>query len=144
MNYTPLSESLNNQILSLAPPHIGCEDAPNSYKALTLPSAYDSQGRLRVYNGGSERTIYGSNRVNLAFRAWHDSLHLQYGLTFQPDDEIELASIHASMIKGDYEKRLIMADVKAQVLHWQKFNAYVEDQRGFVVDYLKTGKIEKR
>lgn len=136
----PLSESLNRQIVALAPAYVVCNDAPNTWKELQR-NAYDSRGRIRIYGGGSDHTIYGVNKVNYAFRAWHDNLHLQHNLSFKPDDEIKLAQIHADMITGDYEKQLIHADIAGQVKHWQKFNAFVDNQYRFVLNYLLTSEV---
>ena len=133
----PISESLNRQILALAPRHVAVPDAPNTWRELQR-AAYDSAGRLRVFNGASSATIYASPSVNFAFRAWHDSLHLAHGLDFSRESELKIAQFHADQIQGEYDKRLIYADVAAQVEYYFKHGRYVPEhlQRAIVLEYL--------
>ncbi len=49
------------------------EDAPTSLEQLV--ERMNRTGRMCVWSGASEYTIYGSPRVNFAFRAWHDWCH---------------------------------------------------------------------
>lgn len=43
-------------------------------------------GRLTVWSGGSDDTIFGDDEINFAFRAWHDNAHLRAGLPFGTGD----------------------------------------------------------
>ena len=133
----PLSESLNAQILALAPAHVAVPDAPNTWRELQR-AAYDDLGRLRVYDGASAGTIYGSDRVNFAFRAWHDALHLAHGLNFSRESELKIAQLHADQIHGDFERRLIFADVAAQVEYYFEHGQFVPEhsQREVVLAYM--------
>src|SRR6266404_5349587 len=75
-----LDSEFNRRILSLAPPFQASDYAPSSLESLKEQSL----GSLVVWSGASEGTIYGDAKVNHAFRAWHDSLHLKLNATFTP------------------------------------------------------------
>jgi hypothetical protein len=47
------------------------DDAPSTFRGLC--KHLDSGGRMTVYRGGSEATIFADNEVNYAFRAFLDS-----------------------------------------------------------------------
>ena len=73
-----LSYELNSKILKLAQRHTVKDIAPDSFASLKGAST----SGLVVYSGGSDNTIYGDPRVNWAFRAWHDKLHLDLNAPF--------------------------------------------------------------
>ncbi len=131
----PLSESLNTQIVKHAPPYIVVPDAPNTYADLKR-YGIDDKGRIRVSPTNSINTIYADKQVNYAFRAWHDSLHLKYVLSFSLSDELKVAQLHQRLIIGNYEKALIYIDVAEQARYWYVNRKYVENQREFVLDFI--------
>src|SRR5208282_1357378 len=59
--------------------------APETYEELI--AHLDAGGRMVVYSGGSERTIYGDPEVNFAFRAWHDWCHWRGRHDFSQEGE---------------------------------------------------------
>lgn len=59
--------------------------APETYEELI--AHLDAGGRMLVYSGGSEQTIYGDPEVNFAFRAWHDWCHWQGRYDFSHEGE---------------------------------------------------------
>ena len=130
----PVSESLNRQILKLAPRFTVSNEAPNSYSGLIRGAM---KGIFLVYDGASSNTIYVDPHVNHAFRAWHDSLHLEHDLTFSLADELQMAELHRNAIEGSFEKALIYADVAEQVRFWYTNRKYVDNQRAFVLTKLE-------
>lgn len=50
-----------------------------------------NHGRMIVWSGASDRTIYGDPSVNHAYRAWHDWCHLDTGGDFSVDGEQKAA-----------------------------------------------------
>jgi hypothetical protein len=95
--------------------------APNSALDLfTGPS-------LVVWSGASEHTIFGDARVNWAFRALHDALHLKTGLGFSPEEEIELGRIQANQYSG-LMADLVYIEVAKQAEYYLKSGLFVTDQ----------------
>lgn len=76
------SVALEALILRLAPPHYATPDAPSTLDALQAAWANQDARGLPVFDGGCDHTIYSSPDVNYAFRAWHDSIHVQGGYGF--------------------------------------------------------------
>src|SRR5438067_89761 len=78
----PVDAALNRAVLRMAA--IVCpggydvsSSAPSSFRELVRH--LDDGGRMTVYGGGSEGTIFADNEVNYAFRAWHDWTHYRHG-----------------------------------------------------------------
>ncbi|PTT72590.1 MULTISPECIES: hypothetical protein [unclassified Chryseobacterium] len=103
---------------------------------------FKATGKIKIWTGSSENTIFGSERINHFYRAWHDHTHIIFGSGFTLAGETITAEIQCSMlpIEWFFEKRLIMADIVAQNLHYIFHKNYVKDQRKFIVDYLKDPK----
>ena len=94
------SNKLKNAILQLAPLHRAIESAPDNFKALkeSFKGKTFDVDVLEVYSGGG-RSIYGQ-KVNYAFRAWHDKIHLKYNLGFSLKDELKTVKQHFRELKA--------------------------------------------
>lgn len=66
----PFIRELNIAILAMAPPFEARATAPATFREV-MDCA--TSGRVVVWDGASDATIYGDARVNHAFRAWHDA-----------------------------------------------------------------------
>ena len=106
-------------------------DAPSTETAL-----FNESG-LVIWSGASHGTIYQDERVNWAFRALHDDLHLKTGLSFSVDAEIELGRIQASKYTSSLMQDLVFCEVAGQALYFQKTGIFIQDQVQFTVDFLK-------
>lgn len=100
---------------------------------------FKTTGKIKIWTGSSENTIFGSEKINHYYRAWHDHTHITYGREFTLAGEIFTAITQCSMLPDDwlFEKNLIFVDIVAQYLHYIFQKNYVKDQRKFVVDFLK-------
>ena len=128
-------QALNDFILNIAPYHFGTPDAPNTWEGL---QAVKDMSPMPVFDGNCENTIFESKTVNLAARAWHDSVHLKHDLSFSLQDEIRVARIQcAQLIDAGLSSftHLIWLDVVGQILYYDKHKQYVPNQKAFV-DYL--------
>lgn len=56
---------------------------------------------FRVSHDHCENTIYGSKAANMAFRFWHDTVHLEHGLETTLEDELRAGRIHVEACKKD-------------------------------------------
>lgn len=119
--------------------------APDSLKK--LKAEYAERGRITVYSGASDNTIFDDPGTNHKFRAWHDwcHLHLDADFSFQGEVRAAVLQIQHVMFRygmGDttYEiMRYLWAEVVGQAAYWQKHRKYVKDQRAFVSAYVAAG-----
>lgn len=118
-------------------------DAPDTLEALR--KHYKKTGRILVWNGASDRTIFGDPEVNFAFRAWHDYTHLKISAPFDRPGETAVALVQTADM---YQRmgycnnsrryaRIIDAEIVGQLRHQETFGEFPEDQLGFVQAYLK-------
>lgn len=121
---------LKNLILKTAPKHEVRDVAPDTFKGLY------NQPSLVVWSGESEHTIWGDSRVNWAFRALHDALHLKTRIGFSPAEEIELGRIQASQYSG-LMADLVYIEVAGQAEHYMRTGQFVIDQVRFTMSKLK-------
>lgn len=113
--------------------------APNSLETLRLHVA--REGRITVYSGGSEATIYGDPEVNYAARAWHAAVHLFTGYPFTFQGERMTARTQAAQLNGVYGEtvaapfiKLLYAEIVGQSEYASRdeFGRFPADQREFV------------
>ncbi len=125
-----LPNEFKQLILDTAPKHLVKAVAPSTFQDL-----YNSP-TLVVWSGASDNTIWGDNKVNYAFRALHDALHLKTGIGFSPLEEIEIGRIQASMYTG-LMAELVYIETAGQAEHYLKTGQFVEDQVSFTINELK-------
>jgi hypothetical protein len=140
----PLSMRLDRAILQAAA-RLRWEarpDAPDTFEALR--AAHARTGLVVVSSLYSERTIYGSPRVNWAQRALHDALHLKHGCDFSRHGELSCAAeATVRAVRRGSDRDLMRADAIGQVEHYFAFGAFPADQRAFVLDYLEHGRLTR-
>lgn len=105
--------------------------APDDY--VTLQTRTEHDGILTVWNGASTEAIYGP-AGNVAFRAWHDSLHLRHTLTFSASDEYHVADIQAA--QSGRLGRYIYADTAGQVAYYERWGRFPTRQIAYVLAFL--------
>ncbi len=82
--------------------------------------------------------------MNHAFRAWHDSLHLQHGAAFDLEGERALALEHDLLAEaaglGLEDRRALWCDLLGQAVYAANHNgAFPEDQSAFVYAAMQDG-----
>ena len=138
-----LNRDLSRLVLEIAPAHDASAVAPETFDAINR--AYIERGSLLVWDGASERTIWGDPRINHAFRAWHDLHHIagQHDFTLAG----EIATMHAQCDAlrarhGDnefirYACRVLDCEVAGQAKHFATYGEFPADQIGFTLEHLK-------
>ena len=116
----------------MAPKFTAQDNAPDTLESLTR-----NCGRLVVWGGGSDRTIYGEASVNHAFRAWHDSLHLRLTAPFTLEGETLVALEQARLCRNDALGDILMAEIVGQAHYFAKYGTFPVDQMAFITAYLK-------
>ena len=93
---------------------------------------FGNSGRMVIWAGESQHTIYGAPEVNWGFRAIHDQLHLDTNIGFDPLAEIHLARLQiASMRLEGTIADLVYAEIAGQAEYYQKTGNFVTDQLEF-------------
>lgn len=130
---TMLINYINNEILRRASKlsFLVKDFAPNTENELF------SSTSLIVWSGASDKTLYNDPKVNYAFRALHDVLHLETQYSFNVESEIELGRIQASLFDSDIMRELIFAEVSLQAKHYGMTGEFVADQVTFNLKHLR-------
>lgn len=148
----PLSKQFNAAVLTMAGLVLPrgfdvLDDAPQTFEA--LQGYYDKTGRVAVWSGASDHTIFADREVNYAFRAWHDANHLRFAQPFTLAGEMIVADLQKGQLekrygKGrytDFYKALIEMEVVGQAEYFAEFNKFPEDQMEFALGYMRDNRI---
>lgn len=98
---------------------------------------FNQGSTIVVWSGSSDNTIFGDKRVNCAFRALHDALHIRTGLGFTHTEEYELGRIQASQYDSDLMSTLVYCEVVCQAKYNEETGLFVPDQLAFTNDCMK-------
>lgn len=147
---SPLSSRFNVAVLQIANRLFPCgfdvsDNAPDTYE--TLKAHYDATGRILVWSGASDQTIFGCAEINYAFRAWHDWRHITESADFSPAGESAVCEKQKEDIRAIYDGEtadffcaLLDAEIMGQLAHEQRHGEFPVDQKAFVVAWLARGK----
>lgn len=126
---------------------VGVAQAPSTYQQLrgAYQHSLESGEPLPVSYLYSERTVYLSEDDNIRFRYIHDCAHVERGLSFNLEDELELALWHLSQLTEaghgprtlPYE--LLTADLIGQVVLMSLIGRFPLDQQRFVLTCQEAG-----
>lgn len=99
---------------------------------------YRETGKIYIWTGESENTIFGNEKINHYFRAWHDYIHLNYNLGYSITEESIVCNIQRDMLPNEwiFEKELINAEIIGQAHYFYMNNNFVKNQRLFTVNYI--------
>ena len=131
-------------ILSAAPQGFKiASEAPDTWAKVQASFARD--GKIMVWSGESSNTVYSAPRVNWAFRAWHDSIHLAYGLDFSLQGEERTAERQCAALwklTGNRKLRkfgevLLEIEIVEQARVAIYSGKFIDNQREFVVNKLR-------
>ena len=115
-------------------------NAPDTYDALRVAYGRCSEcgEPLPISSENNDNVIYMTAEANLAFRFIHDVHHVQFGLSFQVVDELDLALWHLGQLEGegfdrqDVPWRMLHADLIGQAQLVAVSGSFPTDQRRFV------------
>jgi len=99
---------------------------------------YRKTGKIHIWTGASENTIFGNEKINHYFRAWHDYIHLNYNLGYSITEESIVCNIQKDQLPQNwyFEKELINAEIIGQSHYFYMNNDFVKNQRLFTANYL--------
>lgn len=127
---------INSEFLNMAR---GLNYSVADFAPGTENDLFNSTG-LVIWSGASENTVYDCPKVNHAFRALHDAKHLETGLGFNPEQEIEMGRIQAAEMASQCKSLmadLFYCEIAEQARHFQENGEFVTDQVAFTKKYLK-------
>jgi len=147
----PLSVAFNVAVLHITSKILPCgfdvsENAPQDYDSLV--AHYEKTGRVLVWNGASDKTIFGDCEVNFAFRAWHDSKHIIGSFSFTREGEMNALAMQKADILAIYDGTaadffctLLDAEIRGQFDYAERHGGFPIDQIGFARAYLENAMI---
>ena len=99
---------------------------------------YKETGKIYVWKGESKNTIFGKEKINHYFRAWHDYTHINYNLGYCITEESIVCNIQKDQLPHNwyFEKELINAEIIGQSHYFYANNTFVKNQRLFTANYL--------
>lgn len=128
------------------------DDAPDT--DADMVRHYNETGRLCIWAGASEGTVYGAPQHNWMYRAWHDWCHISSGVCnrrhgplgcFEPSAERDVTAWQAGPVQSTLFQRVVLADTGGQAIHFGMHGAFPEDQMRFTLDIVNgTGEHEVR
>lgn len=102
--------------------------APETLKDVV--STFKNTGKLVIWSGASENTIWGDSHSNYLFRAWHDYIHILTLGEFNSQGEKLVALKQMSQV-GTIFARFIEIEVIEQLNHFEKNGAFPTNQLEF-------------
>lgn len=108
--------------------------APQSFEDVI--KTYKATGRIVVWSGGSDATIYRDPAVNFLFRAWHDWMHIQTLGDFTTAGEIRVCRAQMAQVGTDLA-RLIYIEIVGQARHYAETGEFPTDQVAFTLKSLQ-------
>lgn len=100
---------------------------------------YKTTGKIVIWMGESDNTIFGEPKLNHIFRAWHDFIHVTYNQDFGFAGESMVGTIQIHQLPSDwlFEKELLTSEILGQNQYYRQHKEFVKDQRKFAYDYLQ-------
>jgi hypothetical protein len=119
------------------------ESAPSTLDELNQHVA--TTGRMLVYSGGSDYTIFSDSETNYSFRAWHDWCHMKGNYDFTTQGESMACKMQVSHLHTVYGENhpkmklweaLLDIEINEQVKDFEANGYFVEDQYKFAIAKL--------
>lgn len=100
---------------------------------------YQETGKIHVWTGASDNTIFADPKVNHYFRAWHDYIHVTQNYGYDFIGESIVADIQRQQLPKEwiFERELVMCEVVGQAQYNMIQGDFVNNQRQFTMDYLR-------
>jgi hypothetical protein len=122
-------------------------DAPATYRELkkVFAESVETGTAMPVYSLYCDLSIFKDAATNMALRFWHDSLHIETGLSFSLPDEHELALEHLNIMeregikKHSLEWEMLRIDLLGQNYLRAMCKKFPDNQERFVRRCLEIG-----
>lgn len=151
-NSVPFSERLNSFIIGWFEEHkdtfvfveeddFNGDDIEGTFEA--HKKRFEDTGKIHIWTGASDGTIFGDPTVNHKFRAWHDYIHIKYDKGYDFIGETMVAQIQKSQLPYDWliERELIECEIVGQALYFMEHGDFLQDQRAYTINFLNNAVI---
>lgn len=135
-----LSAQTEGWILSIAPPHVRSMKSPQTFE--DVKEYFDKNGKYHVFEGGAklDETVFNTWEARWAYRAWHDSIHVQFDIPFEKKNELAVARIQES-IALDYgiskrDAKILRLDLEAHIHYYYTTGEHPERQVRLIADCM--------
>ncbi|MCQ4140603.1 hypothetical protein [Chryseobacterium sp. EO14] len=100
---------------------------------------FKTTGKIHIWKGASNDTIFSEPEKNHFFRAVHEFCHISNGLGFDFIGESIVCALQIGMLPNDwiFEKQLIVTEIIGQNQYFSIHKEFVRDQRLFSIQYLQ-------
>lgn len=147
-NSVPFSDRLNNFLVAFYKSNkdkfiftsiddFNAKDLKGTFKKHL--KRYEETGKIHIWTGASNNTIFGINEINYFFRAWHDLTHIENNLGYSYNEEFIVCEIQKNELPKNWilERDLIHAEIIGQGLYnFYNSGQFVKNQRTFTLNYL--------
>ena len=148
---TPLSQKLNDFINSWFEDNKGkflfvdkddndyTDDIGGTLKKMI--EIYKNTGKISIWTGCSETSIFADPKINHKFRAWHDFHHVTKNLSFDEIGEKQVCEYQKNDLPKTYifERILLDIEINGQIEYLLKKGNFVNNQIDFCKSYLRGG-----
>ena len=118
------------------------DEAPSNL--IQLQQHVEKTGRMLVWGGASDNTIFDCRETNWAFRAWHDWCHLRGKHPFHLVGEegvMLMQQRHCRLLVPEKDKaerfcRILWLEVMGQAAHYERTGAFPENQMEWMEQQL--------
>ena len=143
---TPLNRAFNVAVNHIASRLFPCgfevsANAPADFDSLV--AEYRRTGRVHVWNGASDKTIFACPETNFAFRAWHDWRHITESADFSRNGESIACAAQCRDVRAIFDGAaaetfcaILHAEILGQADYAERRGGFPIDQCGFVRAYL--------
>lgn len=100
-------------------------------------SHYTTTGRIKVWAGASEGTVWGPAAGNWLFRGWHDYMHVLSLGTFNAAGEQLVCSLQQAQVQSTFMQHALHIEIMGQLEYQLKTGHFPVDQLQFFKDSIK-------
>lgn len=138
-----LFENITNYFASVIEYDV-LDNAPNTFDELM--QYYNDTGRIGVWSGASDATIFNNPASNHAFRAWHDMQHILRLAPFTLEGEALAMQGQMRMVErlgfiSQNSKNICFQLLRIEIMEQAKYAAkhgeYMTNQKEFVINKLR-------
>lgn len=131
-------QELEDFVRSNAPAHRVDPNGPASWEEL---QASRHEPVMPINPQSAENSIYSDTPTNIAFRAWHDKLHLDLNAGFDHDGELKVAQEHLRQAQAaglsEEAQRALWADTWETFKHHEDTGDFPSNPRMFVAQQMQ-------
>lgn len=123
-------------------PQYAVRDDAGSMTDADMIRAYRATGKLVIWSGASDNTVFGDASINWLFRAWHDFSHIRSGVCnrehgplgcFEPIAEYAVADWQCVGLSDSLAK-IVQLEVSGQARHFATTGKFIVDQVAYTLE----------